>query len=68
MVRFLADEDLPRAIVLALQRHRPEVDILRVQDVGLGGKLDPEILAWAATEGRIDSPEAWENRIEYLPL
>lgn len=31
----------------------PALDILRVQDVGLMGKEDPEILEWAAKNERI---------------
>ncbi len=53
MVKFLADEDLPRAIVVGARRRKPDLDIVRVQDVGLGTKPDPEILEWAAQEGRI---------------
>ena len=30
-----------------------DVDIVRVQDVGLAGSPDPAILAWAASEGRV---------------
>jgi hypothetical protein len=31
----------------------PDMDIERVQDVGLSGREDPAILAWAAQETRI---------------
>ena len=31
----------------------PDLDILRVQDVGLSGVGDPEVLEWAAQAGRI---------------
>jgi hypothetical protein len=34
-------------------RRLPELDIVRVQDVGLRNTDDPEILEWAANEGRI---------------
>jgi hypothetical protein len=34
-------------------QHLPNVDIVRVQDVGLLGADDPTILAWAAEQGRI---------------
>lgn len=53
MVRFLADEDIRRAIVSALRARIPALDIVRVHDVGLDGKPDPIILQWAATENRI---------------
>lgn len=52
MLRFAADENLNNDLVRALQRRRPDIDIVRVQDVGLTGAPDPEILAWAAVEDR----------------
>lgn len=36
-----------------LLRRQPDLDILRVQDAGLAGRDDEEVLAWAASEGRI---------------
>jgi uncharacterized protein with PIN domain len=33
--------------------HNPNLDLLRVQDVGLRAVDDSEILAWAASNGRI---------------
>jgi type IV secretory pathway TrbF-like protein len=50
---WLADEDFNSHIVWALLRRRLDLDIVRVQDVGLSGIEDPVILAWAASEGRI---------------
>jgi hypothetical protein len=52
-VRWLADENFNSDIVRALLRRRPELDLVRAQDVGLGGMDDPQILAWAASEERI---------------
>jgi len=43
MVRFL------RGVLL----QNPDIDLVRVQDVGLSGTDDPTVLAWAAQEGRI---------------
>lgn len=53
MARFLADENFNNQIVRGVLRQSPNVDILRVQDVGLSGADDPAVLAWAAEEGRI---------------
>jgi hypothetical protein len=53
VVRFLADEDFDNNIIRGVIRRRRDVDIVRVQDVGLSGRHDPEVLAWAADEGRI---------------
>lgn len=50
---FLADENLHGDIVRGLLRRHPELDIVRVQDVGLSGADDPAVLAWAAGEGRV---------------
>lgn len=36
-----------------LWRRNQEMNIVRVQDVGLGGRDDEAVLAWAAVEGRI---------------
>ena len=52
MLPLLSDEDVPRSITDGLRQHFPGVDVLRVQDVGLGNTPDPIILAWAANEKR----------------
>lgn len=51
MLRLLADENLNNAILRGLRLRMPDVDIVRVQDVGLIGADDPTILDWAAREG-----------------
>ncbi|NDJ23327.1 hypothetical protein GS682_17130 [Nostoc sp. B(2019)] len=53
MLKLLADENFDNTIVRGLFRRSPEIDIVRVQDVGLSGKDDPAILEWTAQEGRI---------------
>ncbi|HSK73659.1 MAG TPA: DUF5615 family PIN-like protein [Pyrinomonadaceae bacterium] len=53
MTRFLADENFDNRIIRGLLRHLPEIDIVRVQDVGLINADDPEILSWAAVEKRV---------------
>jgi len=53
MIRFAADEDFDNDILRALRRRLPEVDVVRIQDVGLSGAEDPAILAWAAREARV---------------
>jgi hypothetical protein len=52
-MRYLADENFDGRVINALRRRCPQMDILRVIDVGLSGADDEEILAWAASEGRI---------------
>jgi predicted nuclease of predicted toxin-antitoxin system len=53
MIKLLADENFDNNIVRGLFRRNPEIDIVRVQDVGLSGKDDPTVLEWAAQEERI---------------
>jgi hypothetical protein len=53
MLRLIADEDLNNSIVRGLLRRRPDLDIVRVQDVGLSAADDPTVLEWAAKEGRV---------------
>jgi hypothetical protein len=52
-VKLLADENFRGAIVRGLLRRRPDLDLVRVPDVGLTEADDPAVLAWAADEGRI---------------
>ena len=53
MLRLAADENFNADIVRGLRRRLPQLDIVRVQDVGLSGADDPSVLGWAAGEGRI---------------
>ncbi len=53
MLRLAADENFNADIVRGLLRRRPDLDIVRVQDVGLSGADDPTVLEWAAQEGRV---------------
>jgi hypothetical protein len=53
MLLLVADENLNNDIVRGLLRKKPDLDIVRVQEVGLRGAEDPTILEWAANEGRV---------------
>ena len=53
MLRLLADENFNGDVVRGLLRRQPDLEIVRVQDVGLAGADDPDILAWAAENNRI---------------
>jgi hypothetical protein len=48
MLRLLADENFNCDIVRGLLLRDSPLDIVRVQDLGLTGAPDPEILTWAA--------------------
>ena len=52
-IRLLIDEDFDNDILRGVLRRRPTLDVVRVQDVGLSGKSDPDVLEWAAREGRV---------------
>jgi uncharacterized protein DUF5615 len=47
-LRCLANEDFRGKIVRGLKRRLPDLDIVRVQDVGLARRADPAVLEWAA--------------------
>jgi predicted nuclease of predicted toxin-antitoxin system len=53
MLRFLSDENFNGDIVRGLFLCQPNLDLLRVQDVGLRELDDPAILNWAADNERI---------------
>jgi predicted nuclease of predicted toxin-antitoxin system len=53
VLRLISDENFDGDILRGIFRRNPALDIIRVQDVGLTSATDPDVLAWAATEGRI---------------
>ncbi len=44
MLRLMSDEDVPRSIVNGLLLQQPDIDIIRMQDVGLRSAEDRLIL------------------------
>jgi hypothetical protein len=52
-VWLLADEDFDNRIVRGLLRRQPDLNLVRIQDIGLSGVDDPTVLKWAAQQGRI---------------
>lgn len=53
MLRLLADEDFDHRILRGLRARVPSVDIVTVQGVGLGGRHDRDVLAWAVEQRRV---------------
>jgi predicted nuclease of predicted toxin-antitoxin system len=53
MLRLVSDENFNGDIIRGLFLHRPNFDLVRLQDIGLEGVKDPIVLAWAATNDRI---------------
>jgi predicted nuclease of predicted toxin-antitoxin system len=53
MLKLLADENFDNTILRGLLRRQSDIDIVRVQDIGLSGKDDSTVLAQAAEENRV---------------
>lgn len=53
MIRLLADENFNNNIVRGVRLRDPDIDLVRVQDVGLSGADDQSVLKWAAGHRRI---------------
>jgi hypothetical protein len=53
MLRLATDEDFNNRILRGVLRRLPELDIVRVQDANLPRRKDPDVLEWAAREGRV---------------
>src|SRR5262249_27338199 len=52
-MRLASDADFNGKAYRALLRRQPDLDIRRIQDAGLRTADDLDVLAWAASEGRI---------------
>ena len=53
MLRLASDADVHGDIIRGLYRRRPEIDLVRAQDVLPIGTPDADVLAWAVAQGRI---------------
>lgn len=53
MLIFAADEDFNFDIVRGVRRRDDAIDILTIQEAGMSGRRDPDVLAWAAGAGRV---------------
>jgi predicted nuclease of predicted toxin-antitoxin system len=53
MLRLLSDENFNGDIIRGLLLRHPDLDLIRVQDVGLEAAGDQTILEWAAANNRI---------------
>jgi len=53
MLQLVADENFNNNIVRGVLRQKADVDIVRIQDVGLSQADDPTILEWAAQQDRV---------------
>jgi len=53
VIRFLADENFNFDIVRELRRRLPSLDLVRIQELGLSGAVDPDILDLSANTKRV---------------
>jgi hypothetical protein len=53
MLRLASDADVHGDLIRGLRRHRPGIDLVRVQDALPEGTTDLDVLAWAAAENRV---------------
>lgn len=53
MISLLVDQNFNEHILDGLTRRMPDLDAVLVRNVGLAAKVDPVILEWAATHGRV---------------
>ncbi len=52
-MKIAVDENLRSAIVRGLSRRLPHLDMVTVQEAGLVGVSDDQILEWCTQEGRV---------------
>jgi hypothetical protein len=53
VLKLVSDENFNADILRGLYRGWADLDVVRVQEVGLNASPDADILAWAAENGRI---------------
>jgi predicted nuclease of predicted toxin-antitoxin system len=53
MIKLVTDENFNNDILRGVLRQNPDIDIVRIQDVGLSGVNDQNILEWSAHENRV---------------
>jgi hypothetical protein len=53
MLRLLIDQDVDHDILRGLQRRIPQLDAVTAFEIRMSEATDPELLNWAAQEGRI---------------
>ena len=53
MLRLIIDQDLDHDILRGLIRRIPDLDVVTAFEIGMMKATDPQLLTWAAEEGRI---------------
>jgi predicted nuclease of predicted toxin-antitoxin system len=67
VLKLVSDENFDGDILRGLYRRRPDIDVVRVQDIGLNATPDPDILAWSAVEGRILLTHDRDTMSQFFP-
>ena len=52
-LKFITDQNFRGEIVDSVNRRNNNIDIISVRDIGMEEAPDPEILEWAAHQGRV---------------
>lgn len=65
MLRLASDADVHGDIIRGLHRRLPHIDLVRSVDVLLEATPDPDVLAWAASEGRVLSTNDRNNMVDH---
>ena len=76
MLRFLADHNFSEIIIAQVMAALPDLDLIRARDAGLAQTPDPDMLEWAARNGRIllthdiktMIPDAWARVAAGFPM
>ena len=64
MIKFLADENFNNQIVKGVLGKNPDIDMVRVQDVGLKGADDPLVfLGLLKNENNQDNPSSLHGEV-----
>jgi predicted nuclease of predicted toxin-antitoxin system len=53
MLRLLIDQDFNHHVLRGLTARIPGLDAVTARQAGLSSASDPDLLAWAASEGRV---------------
>ncbi len=53
MLRLLADQNFDHDMLRELVRRIPQIDVVTAFEIGMSEATDPELLTWAAQNGRV---------------
>jgi hypothetical protein len=65
MLSLAVDENFNAAIIRGLLRRNPSLDVLTVQEAGLSGATDPQVLDWPTVENRLLLTQDVQTMLSY---